>query len=819
MRLSKFLKTGIIVFLTLAFLLVPVFANAQGPGEPAPEDNSCEGRTPDVLCRIVTKLLHVPLVFSSWLLGLSGVVLNLVLKFSVIEMSQNISGITGINIAWKVIRDITNMLFIFVLLYVAIQTILGLGSGSLKKTLVLVIVAALLINFSLFFTKVIIDASNLIALTFYERVAPGAGSDTLGAGISNKYMEPLGLTSFFDLKGSTGALAQYGLDIPKTFIVSVGGSIFLIITAFVFLAVSLMFLIRYVNIIFLLILSPVFFLGLVLPGFGSNLKSKWAESLSSQAIFAPVFMILTWMVITIINSGNFFGTLGSPATTSTNAAGAIGAGLSNLYDDQSSNPSAFGLIVNFIIIIAFAIATLVISKMVANQGGSVGAKVVGGALGFSAFAGRQTIGRAAKNVAEMDDLKKAAAEKKGVSGFTARMALKSAQATSKGSLDLRGGMTAVGGGLGFDKKGADLGLGSAGGKGGYEAIHKKKVEKMKEFGDSLGPSESTKVEAKQELERVKSIDKNDPRFQKEHQNEKGKRTAEYEDDQRRLNQLRTEYQTKGALMNPVDKAKYESEIKRREEKTQNSKDKVKEVETVDNYHELKKKEAQSKVDELYGVDRKEADRRKREVDTQKKTDKERLEKEMEAEIGQIDKSAVEAANAFAKSLENEVAQMEREASESRIILSADDEDARTERIENKKRELERANTDAQNKQIDYDAKAGVVIDKYTKQGVETDSYYAKRKESIQEVDDAEKLRKDSYADVITSRGVVGINEVPFSRKILRANVEAASKLKKKDKKVEDLVKEALKKNKEMEDEPEASSGGETGGGESEEEIK
>ena len=67
-------------------------------------------------------------------------------------------------------RDIANILFIISLLYVAIKTILGLNVTDNKKLVGAVIVIALIINFSLFTTKVVIDASNILAKVFYNNI-------------------------------------------------------------------------------------------------------------------------------------------------------------------------------------------------------------------------------------------------------------------------------------------------------------------------------------------------------------------------------------------------------------------------------------------------------------------------------------------------------------------------------------------------------------------------------------------------------------------------------------------------------------------------
>ena len=70
-----------------------------------------------------------------------------------------------------VTRDLANMFFIFILLYIAIATILEIAAYNAKALLARLIIVALLLNFSLFFTRVIIDASNIWGSAFYDRIS------------------------------------------------------------------------------------------------------------------------------------------------------------------------------------------------------------------------------------------------------------------------------------------------------------------------------------------------------------------------------------------------------------------------------------------------------------------------------------------------------------------------------------------------------------------------------------------------------------------------------------------------------------------------
>ena len=72
---------------------------------------------------------------------------------------------------WTIVRDFSNIFFILILLYAAFQVILGLGHGGGKKIVASVILIALLVNFSLFISRVVVDAGNVLGLIFYNKIA------------------------------------------------------------------------------------------------------------------------------------------------------------------------------------------------------------------------------------------------------------------------------------------------------------------------------------------------------------------------------------------------------------------------------------------------------------------------------------------------------------------------------------------------------------------------------------------------------------------------------------------------------------------------
>ncbi|HRH25326.1 MAG TPA: hypothetical protein PLD99_00005, partial [Parcubacteria group bacterium] len=327
-----------------------------------------------ILSPLVIALVKV----VSWITMLSGVVLNASIYYTVIAMSENIGRLPAIDITWTVIRDVANMGFIFMLLYSSIMTIVGRDKDT-KGLIVKMVIAAVLVNFSLFFTKVIIDVTNLLALTFYKAIAPGAllgPQNFLNAGLSNGIIDALGTQKLWQMYGS--------IDSSVVLTSAVMTIIVLIVTTFIFSAMAVMFIVRYVALIFVLVLSPIMFLSMVFPGL-SGYASKWKSTLIGQAVFAPVFMLMTWVTVILIQ--------GISATVFT---GMTSESLGNALSSTSFTVGAVPTLVNYVMIIIFLIASFTISKGVADQADGNINKLGKWAMGFAGGATAGTVGWAGR---------------------------------------------------------------------------------------------------------------------------------------------------------------------------------------------------------------------------------------------------------------------------------------------------------------------------------------------------------------------------------------------------------------------------------------
>ncbi len=346
-----------------------------------------KGLTPpqiDVQGCIALGLYYGLLKPSSWVLWASGVAFNysidLTLNFGKYIRDEGLgtSGSGAIYLGWSAIRDLINVGFIFILLYAAITTIVGIDGYGVKQTIIRVVIAALLLNFSLFFTKALIDMSNLIALQFYTRVLSAADQATYGAdfsgpkqeaawdqGLSIGFVNALGLKSIWsgnirstNSAGAGEANSAFGsISAGQLIIICLGGSAFILVTAFTLFMATLRFVYRSIVFIFLMILSPIGFVGNAIPPLQGAAK-KWQGRLKNNLIFAPAYMAIFYVVSIIV-----FGQGIGPDQTGANS----GTGLTGFGALFQGNVSSTGLLFWFIMIIGLMLGTQMAADMSADK--------------------------------------------------------------------------------------------------------------------------------------------------------------------------------------------------------------------------------------------------------------------------------------------------------------------------------------------------------------------------------------------------------------------------------------------------------------------
>ncbi len=219
---------------------------------------------------------------------------------------------------WRIVRDLSNILFIFILLYIAIGTILGLHSVNPKKMIAQLIIVGLLINFSMFFTRVVIDLGNIFAYLFYNKITvilPGnpanaPNSIVTGAVKEKSLSEAIasGLRIQAILSPDSFNKAEQGksggLTTGTLFAFIVIGIILNLATAWLFFSCAAFFVGRIGMLWFSVIFAPFAFVSSIIPTLDKKFKdlgwSKWLSGLMSASINAGVFMFFMYLIIALI---------------------------------------------------------------------------------------------------------------------------------------------------------------------------------------------------------------------------------------------------------------------------------------------------------------------------------------------------------------------------------------------------------------------------------------------------------------------------------------------------------------------------------------
>ncbi len=364
----------------------------------------------------IAQILYFVLWLVSFIVAWIGALFDFVFNVTVRNISKTLGDFKVINAAWTVVRDLCNIFFIFILLWLGISTILGLDEHGVKHSLSRLIVAAVLINFSLLFTKVVIDVPNMISVTIYEQITGGYVSQ--GGPLSNK---GLGSAVFSILRpeevgavlssGPTADLRSAASDpranedaaqafASKGFGTSLTTFVMMIIVyatvLFVFLAVCIIFIKRFIILIFLMIFSPLAFLGMAVPihSLQHEAQHRFWNTLFKESFYAPIFLLCFYVTIQM---GNV------------------------IYNSLQHDIT--GTIFGFTVVIVMMVASLIIAESmgVSGAGGAMTA-FKGMSSGAANWASAHTVGRVASTLINKtgrgDKLRDMAAGKFGNNLFT-----------------------------------------------------------------------------------------------------------------------------------------------------------------------------------------------------------------------------------------------------------------------------------------------------------------------------------------------------------------------------------------------------------------
>jgi hypothetical protein len=316
----------------------------------------------------------------AWLVGVAMVALNYAMYYTVLNMGSYVKGLAAVGVTWRILRDLGNIVLIFGFLAVGITTILNVSWYGVKKMLPLLLIVAIFLNFSLFISEAVIDVGNLFATQFYQQInngtLPTPATLNNGQGISDKIMSQFGLAQIYGGVTKTPNALLKGQPWYTGFLAII---LFLVMT-FVLFSLAFILIARFVFLLFLIIVAPIGFAGLIVPKLDNTAK-KWWAALFEQTITAPVLLLLLYIALAIITDANFLTGFngGVPGNGSW-----LGLSVSNL--------TGFAAVfLPFLVGTGLLLAVVIASKSMSAFGGATvmkfGQKAASGA---ASYAGRST---------------------------------------------------------------------------------------------------------------------------------------------------------------------------------------------------------------------------------------------------------------------------------------------------------------------------------------------------------------------------------------------------------------------------------------------
>lgn len=432
---------------------------------------------------VAQTIYYVIYIPTSWLLYGAGFIFD-----TAITLSIDKSFIVKPFIAelWTVIRNFSNMIFIFILLYTGVMTMLGMGDW--RKTVINVVVIALLINFSLFFTKIVIDAGNVLATGVYSSMGAEKDRQTTKDGTLKERDISAALVKGFNPQSFIGNTPfDKPLDAIVVFFIAAAVSVF---TAYIFFKAAMLFIGRLLAFWYLMIISPFAFTSIVLPK--GNMFNSWTDDLLNQAFVAPVFLFFIYIIMKIISTNVLAGMLN-----------ASNAGVGDFFFNKLIVPVIFAAM------IIFALQkTLKVAEGMAGEFGSAisqyASKALGAAVTVASGGASLAAGGIASSVVSSGKLQNLATSESKIARGFGKLGLLGADKAQNATFDPRN----IGGGVG-----KSLGLG-AGNKLDYtkqtktwrdyrENQSKKMANLIEEPQKAIAQEEREAEDARQKLEVAK----------------------------------------------------------------------------------------------------------------------------------------------------------------------------------------------------------------------------------------------------------------------------------------------------------------------------
>ncbi len=258
------MKKAITIFTTLFLVAYPIFIYA----------SDSPGMIKKGFMSAIVWIFKIPYWIELELASFMGDVLEFILSPSFVKWSYTGTDNPIIAEGLNVTQGLVNIFIILVLLVIVVSIILGVNEYGSKKMLVMLIIIALLVNFAPLLVGVMVDASNIMLFFFLERIEEAI------AGLKSS-MGDIGGKETMDMIEDQES--GYGRALMGAVVFVLMQAFVLFVIAFVLFAYILLFILRYIAIWLLVILSPLAFVSLIHP-ITKTLWTQWFTQLTQWCL-------------------------------------------------------------------------------------------------------------------------------------------------------------------------------------------------------------------------------------------------------------------------------------------------------------------------------------------------------------------------------------------------------------------------------------------------------------------------------------------------------------------------------------------------------
>ncbi|OGL66902.1 hypothetical protein A2856_00140 [Candidatus Uhrbacteria bacterium RIFCSPHIGHO2_01_FULL_63_20] len=228
--------------------------------------------------------------FLAWITGLVNSITAALLQFTIMIMSYN--GFTDspvVSAGWAIVRDTVNMFFVVVLIVIALFTIFGSHRFDWRQQVPRLLLFAIVINFSKTICGILIDAGQVIMLTF---------ANALQAVMAGNFLQLFAISSMNVSQDST----------LQTFDLFLGSAAALVASVWVFVTVLILLAILVWRVVWLWVLITIapltWFIGGARGVTSSHAYEDWWKQFTCAVAVGPILTFFLWLTLTVAGAGN-----------------------------------------------------------------------------------------------------------------------------------------------------------------------------------------------------------------------------------------------------------------------------------------------------------------------------------------------------------------------------------------------------------------------------------------------------------------------------------------------------------------------------------